>query len=65
MIVIGLPSMRILRSIAVYTPEAWQGWGFGVGNDILEGGVDTQQHAARIHTFRTDPWDSSHQDRRG
>ncbi|HRP62013.1 MAG TPA: Sec-dependent nitrous-oxide reductase [Phycisphaerales bacterium] len=40
-IVIGLPSMRILRTIAVYTPEAWQGWGFGVGNDILaEGGVD-------------------------
>jgi nitrous-oxide reductase len=40
-IVIGIPSMRILRTIAVYTPEAWQGWGFGVGNDILEeGGVD-------------------------
>lgn len=36
--VIGLPSMRLLRSIAVFTPEPWQGWGFGVGNDILEEG---------------------------
>jgi nitrous-oxide reductase len=39
--VIGLPSMRILKTIAVYTPEAWQGWGFGVGNDIMaEGAID-------------------------
>jgi nitrous-oxide reductase len=35
---VGLPSMRLLRSIAVFTPESWQGWGFGVGNDILEEG---------------------------
>lgn len=35
---VGLPSMRLLRSIAVFTPESWQGWGFGVGNDILESG---------------------------
>lgn len=35
---IGLPSMRLLRSIAVFTPESWQGWGFGVGNEILEEG---------------------------
>ncbi len=35
--VIGIPSMRILRSIAVYTPESWQGWGLGVGDEILEG----------------------------
>lgn len=27
--VIGIPSMRILRTIGVFTPEAWQGWGFG------------------------------------
>ena len=36
--VVGLPSMRILRSIAVFTPEPWQGWGYGVGNNILKGG---------------------------
>ena len=27
--VIGLPSMRILKTIAVFTPEPWQGWGYG------------------------------------
>ena len=36
--VIGLPSMRILRSIAVFTPEPWQGWGYGAGNNILKAG---------------------------
>ena len=36
--VVGLPSMRLLRSIAVFTPESWQGWGFGVGNEILKEG---------------------------
>jgi nitrous-oxide reductase len=35
---IGLPSMRLLRSIAVFTPEPWQGWGYGVGNDIMAEG---------------------------
>lgn len=36
--VIGVPSMRLLRTIAVFTPEPWQGWGYGVGNDVLAGG---------------------------
>jgi len=36
--VIGVPSMRLLRSIGVFTPEPWQGWGYGVGNEILESG---------------------------
>jgi nitrous-oxide reductase len=38
--VIGLPSMRLLKTIAVFTPEPWQGYGYG--NDwsaaALEGG---------------------------
>jgi nitrous-oxide reductase len=39
--VIGVPSMRLLRSIAVFTPEPWQGYGYGVGNDVLaEGDLD-------------------------
>jgi nitrous-oxide reductase len=29
LLVIGLPSMRILKHIAVFTPESWQGYGFG------------------------------------
>ncbi|VAX42179.1 Nitrous-oxide reductase, partial [hydrothermal vent metagenome] len=35
MIVIGMPSMRILKIIGVFTPEPWQGYGYGVGQDIL------------------------------
>jgi len=29
MFAIGVPSMRILKEIAVFTREPWQGWGFG------------------------------------
>ena len=28
-IAVGVPSMRILKNIAVFTPESWQGYGFG------------------------------------
>lgn len=39
-IVIGLPSMRILKDIAVFTPEAWQGYGYGSDESkgVLDGG---------------------------
>ncbi|MCC6455003.1 MAG: Sec-dependent nitrous-oxide reductase [Caldilineaceae bacterium] len=39
-IVIGVPSMRILKNIAVFTPEAWQGYGYGSreSEEILNGG---------------------------
>src|SRR5690606_26885338 len=30
---IGVPSMRLLREIAVFTPEPWQGYGFAGEND--------------------------------
>jgi nitrous-oxide reductase len=38
-IVIGVPSMRILKYVAVFTPEPWQGWGTGdeSGNIIKAG----------------------------
>jgi nitrous-oxide reductase len=36
---IGVPSMRILKMIAVFTPESWQGFGFGGSSDkVLEEG---------------------------
>jgi nitrous-oxide reductase len=39
LIVIGVPSMRILKYIGVFTPEPWQGYGYGDGgDDILAGG---------------------------
>jgi nitrous-oxide reductase len=38
--VVGMPSMRLLRSIGVFTPEPWQGWGIGAAGtmDILDQG---------------------------
>ena len=36
--VIGVPSMRILKVIGVFTPEPWQGWGYGAGNEVLDDG---------------------------
>lgn len=41
---IGLPSMRLLRSIAVFTPDPWQGYGYGVKESPIVGqatGKDT------------------------
>ena len=36
---IGVPSMRTLKVIGVFTPESWQGYGFGGSSmDVLKGG---------------------------
>lgn len=47
-LVLGIPSMRILKYIAVFTPEPWQGWGFGDrgSEEILKGG-DRHGHEIR------------------
>ncbi len=38
-LVIGVPSMRIIKVIAVFTPEPWQGYGYGdQTNKVLESG---------------------------
>lgn len=39
-LVIGMPSMRLLKTIAVFTPEPWQGYGFGSKESaqVLAGG---------------------------
>ncbi len=38
-LVIGVPSMRLLKVLAVFTPEPWQGYGYGgYTNTVLEGG---------------------------
>jgi nitrous-oxide reductase len=38
--VIGVPSMRLMKTIAVFTPEPWQGYGYGAdwSEKSLEGG---------------------------
>ncbi len=33
--VIGVPSMRMLKVIGVFTPESWQGWGYGGDSDKI------------------------------
>jgi nitrous-oxide reductase len=45
LIVIGVPSMRILKYVGVFTPEPWQGYGYGdESGDVLaqgnRGGVE-------------------------
>ncbi|MCB9480119.1 MAG: cytochrome C, partial [Deltaproteobacteria bacterium] len=35
MLVIGVPSMRILKVVGVFTPEPWQGYGYGDQTDHL------------------------------
>lgn len=39
-IAVGVPSMRILKNIAVFAPEAWQGYGYGNKDidDMLDAG---------------------------
>ncbi|MGB5523372.1 MAG: hypothetical protein WBM96_12470, partial [Polyangiales bacterium] len=39
MVVIGVPSMRILKYVGVFTPEPWQGYGYGDQSEaVLKGG---------------------------
>ena len=40
MFVIGMPSMRLIKVIGVFTPEPWQGWGYGAESsmEVLEQG---------------------------
>jgi len=53
--VYGVPSLRLLKVIPVFTPDAWQGYGFGTdqGNLVLDGGVDS----AKSNTLR---WGDTH-----
>jgi nitrous-oxide reductase len=39
---IGVPSMRLLRSIAVFTPESWQGYGFTGDADVVQKHLEIQ-----------------------
>jgi nitrous-oxide reductase len=45
---VGVPSMRILKQIAVFTPEPWQGYGYGAEGtmETLAGG-DVGDHEIR------------------
>ncbi|HJV93344.1 MAG TPA: cytochrome C, partial [Azonexus sp.] len=44
-IVYGIPSMRILKYIGVFTPEPWQGYGFDESSKavLAQGNIDGKQ----------------------
>jgi nitrous-oxide reductase len=44
--VIGVPSMRLLKTIPVFAPDAWSGYGFGADwtMELLEEGVDPDKN---------------------
>ncbi len=44
MMIIGVPSMRILRHIAVFSPESWQGYGYGDQSDKVLAEGDRHNH---------------------
>lgn len=52
--VIGLPSMRLLRVIAAFTPEPWQGYGYGVQENPLN------ENAAKARDGRQLTWADTH-----
>jgi nitrous-oxide reductase len=46
LLVIGMPSMRLLKVVGVFTPEPWQGWGYGAETtmEVLEqGNIDGEE----------------------
>ncbi len=38
LIIVGLPSMRTLKIVGVFTPEPWQGYGYGVKESVWGNG---------------------------
>ena len=48
LIVIGVPSMRILKYVGVFTPEPWQGYGYG---DQTNGVLDQGKRDGRSITW--------------
>jgi nitrous-oxide reductase len=44
--VIGVPSMRLLKTIAVFTPEPWQGYGYGADWSEQALGIDENGESA-------------------
>jgi len=60
-LVIGVPSMRILKVIGVFTPEPWQGHGYGAdsSNLVLQQGTDSQNKAASASAGKL-TWGDTH-----
>ncbi len=60
LLVMGVPSMRIKKIIGVFTPESWQGWGFGTDSmDVLRDGT-SRQGGAVSSAHPTLTWADTH-----
>lgn len=48
--VIGVPSMSLLKTIPVFAPDAWSGYGFGADSSekLLDEGTDPKQQSERL-----------------
>src|SRR5688572_15450908 len=60
--VVGVPSMRLLKTIAVFTPEPWQGYGYGadwsemsLANTGATNGPNVADHAGTNGNGNADP----------
>src|SRR5215813_4536576 len=54
--VIGVPSMRLLKTIAVFTPEPWQGYGYGADwSEEALSGEDSDGHGPHVTNGPKEP----------
>ena len=60
--VIGMPSMRLLREIGVFTPEPWQGYGYGTGREIIHSSAgQSSKEASAAHRVKSElEWGDTH-----
>lgn len=59
-LIMGLPSMRILKMIGVFSRESWQGHGFGsdASDPLIAGGTDPNKRTSAAQTPLT--WGDTH-----
>lgn len=59
-LIIGVPSMKIMKVIGVFTPESWQGYGFGadVSDIVLKEGTDPTKRTSAARGPLT--WGDTH-----
>jgi nitrous-oxide reductase len=60
LLVMGVPSMRIQKIIGVFTPEPWQGWGYGADSEPVIAGGTTKEGGAISPERSTLTWADTH-----
>ncbi|MCA9830320.1 MAG: Sec-dependent nitrous-oxide reductase [Dehalococcoidia bacterium] len=59
-LVMGVPSMKIMKVIGVFTPEPWQGYGYGSDADVLITGGTTPAGGGISKARNTLTWGDTH-----